>query len=202
MKMPFFASFIVFIILVSYEIAKSRRTTAEKESSFWEKENRANSTRRKSLDDLNYIRVPLEDLPMDTMADDETVSECHQTMHHLAQSPIVNFTGISNTDLKLRYGAPNIELLMGYDQNYTTLVRTLQKWAEKLHEAGHTAQAKQVLEFAVSTDTDVSNTYKLLAAIYAAEGSYGEIARLKERAGNLNSASKNIIVRMLQKFDS
>ena len=144
MKMPFFASFIVFIILVSYEIAKSRRTTAEKESSFWEKENRANSTRRKSLDDLNYIRVPLEDLPMDTMADDETVSECHQTMRHLAQSPIVNFTGISNTDLKLRYGAPNIELLMGYDQNYTTLVRTLQKWAEKLHEAGHTAPAKQV----------------------------------------------------------
>ena len=202
MKMPFFASFIVFIILVSYEIAKSRRTTAEKESSFWEKENRANSTRRKSLDDLNYIRVPLEDLPMDTMADDETVSECHQTMRHLAQSPIVNFTGISNTDLKLRYGAPNIELLMGYDQNYTTLVRTLQKWAEKLHEAGHTAQAKQVLEFAVSTDTDVSNTYKLLAAIYAAEVSHGEIARLKERAGNLNSASKNIIVRMLQKFDS
>lgn len=202
MKMPFFASFIVFIILVSYEIAKSRRTTAEKESSFWEKENRANSTRRKSLDDLNYIKVPLEDLPMDTMTEDETVSECHQTIRHLAQSPIVNFTGISNTDLKLRYGAPNIELLMGYDQNYTTLVRTLQKWAEKLHEAGHTAQSKQVLEFAVSTDTDVSNTYKLLASIYAGEGSYGEIARLKERAGNLNSASKNIIVRMLQKFDS
>ena len=202
MKFPLFASFIVFIILISYEISKSRRTTAQKESSFWEKEAMANNTRRKPLDDLNYITIPFDSLPMDTMSDDETVLEYHQTLRHLADSPIVNFTGISNTDLKLQYGAPNIDLLMTYDQNYTVLARVLQKWAEKLYEAGHITETRQILEFAVSTDTDVSSAYKILASIYAAEGNSEGIATLKTRAENLNSGSKNIIVRILQKFDS
>ncbi len=201
MKMPFFASFIVFLILVSYEISKSRRQTAKMENSFWEKEYRANSTRRKSLEHLNYITIPFDTLPMDTLTEDETVRECHQILRGLDDSPIVNFTGISNTDLKLQYGAPNIDLLMRYDQNYTTLACTLQKWAEKLYHAGHIAEARRILEFAVSTGTDVSGCYRLLASVYAAEGRREEIGRLKEQAKSLKSGTKNIIVRILQEYD-
>ena len=187
MKMPFFASFIVFLILISYEISKSRRQTAKMENSFWEKE--------------YYITIPFDTLPMDTLAEDETVSECHQVLRNLADSPIVNFTGISNTDLKLQYGAPNIDLLMRYDQNYTTLACTLQKWAEKLYHAGYVREARRILEFAVSSGTDVSGCYRLLSSIYAAEGNMEEIGRLKEQAENLKSGTKNIIVRILQEFD-
>lgn len=201
MKMPFFASFIVFLILVSYQISKSRRYTEKKETSFWEKEHLANSTRRKSLDNLNYITIPFDALPMDIMAEDENIRELHQTLRYLSGLPVVNFTGISNTDLKLQYGAPNIDLLMRYDQNYTTLACTLQKWAEKLYEAGHVAEAQQILEFAISTDTDVSSAYRLLASIYASQNNYGEISKLKERAQNLKSGTKNIIVRILQEYD-
>lgn len=200
MKMPFFASFIIFIILVSYEIAKSRRHTEKKETSFWEKEHMANNTRRKPLDDLKYITIPFDALPVETMADDESIQEYRQTLHLLTASPIVNLTGISNTDLKLQYGAPNIDLLMKYDQNYTTLACILQKWAKKLYDAGHISEARQILEFAVSTDTDVSHTYKLLASIYAAQGNYEEIAKLKTHAEHLKSGTKNIIVRALQEF--
>ncbi len=200
MKFPFFASFIVFLIVVSYQISKSRRYTEKMEDSFWERELRANNTRRKSLDNLNYITIPFEALPMSVMTDDESVLEYQQTLRSLAGSPIVNFTGISNTDLKLQYGAPNIELLMRYDQNYTTLACTLQRWAEKLYEAGHAAEAQQILEFAISTDTDVSNTYKLLASIYVSEENHDKIAALKERAEHLKSGSKNIILRILQEY--
>jgi hypothetical protein len=202
MKLPFFASFIVFLIVVSYQISKSRRYTEKMENSFWERELKANNTRRKSLEHLNYITIPFETLPMSVMTDDESVLEYQQTLRSLAGSPIVNFTGISNTDLKLQYGAPNIDLLMRYDQNYTTLACTLQRWAEKLYEAGHTAETRQILEFAVSTDTDVSNTYKLLASIYTSEGNPDKIAALKERAENLNSGTKNMILRLLQEFNS
>ena len=202
MKLPFFASFIVFLIIVSHQISKSRRYTQKLENSFWERELQANNTRRKSLEHLNYITIPFEQLPMSVLADDESVLEYQQTLRSLAGSPIVNFTGISNTDLKLQYGAPNIDLLMRYDQNYTTLACTLQRWAEKLYEAGHTAETRQILEFAVSTDTDVSNTYKLLASIYAADGDHDKIAALKERAENLNSGTKNMILRILQESES
>lgn len=201
MKMPFFASFIIFIVWLTYELAKSRRRAEKKNTSYWEKEAQANSTRRKSLDDLNYITIPFSELPINTLAENEEIQECIQTLRTLAESPIVNFTGISNTDLKLQYGAPNIDLLMRYDQNYTVLACTLQKWAEKLYKVGYTNETKCILEFAISTDTDVSNSYRLLASIYASEGSRDKIAELKDRARNLKSGSRNIIVRILQEFD-
>ena len=201
MKMPFFASFIVFLIWLSYEISKSRRIGEKAQDAYWERENAANNTRRKSLDNLRYIVIPFDSLPMETLKEDEKIMEFHKTLHYLSESPIVNFTGFSNTDLKLEYGAPNIDLLARYDQSYTTLARTLQQWAEKLYQAGYVQEAKQILEFSISTDTDVSGSYRLLASIYSKEGETGKIKELEDRARHLKSASRNIIVRILQQFD-
>ncbi len=201
MKMPFFASFIIFLIWLSYEISKSRRIGEKAQDAYWERENAANNTRRKSLDNLRYIVIPFDSLPMETLKEDEKIMEFHKTLYYLSESPIVNFTGFSNTDLKLEYGAPNIDLLTRYDQSYTTLARTLQQWAEKLYQAGYVQEAKQILEFSISTDTDVSGSYRLLASIYSKEGETGKIKELENRARHLKSASRNIIVRILQQFD-
>lgn len=201
MKMPFFASFIIFLIWLSYEISKSRRIGEKAQDAYWERENAANNTRRKSLDNLRYIVIPFDSLPMETLKEDEKIMEFHKTLHYLSESPIVNFTGFSNTDLKLEYGAPNIDLLARYDQSYTTLARTLQQWAEKLYQAGYVQEAKQILEFSISTDTDVSGSYRLLASIYSKEGETGKIKELEDRVRHLKSASRNIIVRILQQFD-
>ncbi|EOS30194.1 MAG: hypothetical protein OSJ53_07115 [Kineothrix sp.] len=201
MKMPFFASFIIFLIWLSYEISKSRRIGEKAQDAYWERENAANNTRRKSLDNLRYIVIPFDSLPMETLKEDEKIMEFHKTLYYLSESPIVNFTGFSNTDLKLEYGAPNIDLLARYDQSYTTLARTLQQWAEKLYQAGYVQEAKQILEFSISTDTDVSGSYRLLASIYSKEGETGKIKELEDRARHLKSASRNIIVRILQQFD-
>ena len=201
MKMPFFASFIIFLIWLSYEISKSRRIGEKAQDAYWEKEAAANNTRRKSLGHLDYISIPFDSLPLEVMKEDEKVIEFHRILHDLADAPIVNFTGFSNTDLKLEYGAPNIDLLMRYDQSYTTLVRTLQQWAEKLYQAGYITETKQILEFSLSTDTDVSGSYRLLADIYSKEGNTDKIRELKDRAQHLKSASRHIIVRILQEFD-
>lgn len=200
MKMPFFASFIIFIIWLAYKLSKNRRHTEKERNDFWEKEAEANRTRRKSLDNLNYITIPLDSLPMDIMKEDDTVADYQQIIHSLADSLVVNFTGFSNTELKLFYGAPNIDLLTRYDQNYTTLACTLQKWADKLYQSGYVAEAVRIMEFAISTDTDVSGTYRLLADIYSAGGETEKIQALKNRAENLKSGSKKIIVRILQEF--
>ena len=201
MTIPFFASFIIFLIWLSYEISKSRRIGEKAQDAYWERENAANNTRRKSLDNLRYIVIPFDSLPMETLKEDEKIMEFHKTLYYLSESPIVNFTGFSNTDLKLEYGAPNIDLLARYDQSYTTLARTLQQWAEKLYQAGYVQEAKQILEFSISTDTDVSGSYRLLASIYSKEGETGKIKELEDRARHLKSASRNIIVRILQQFD-
>lgn len=198
MNFPFFASFLVFIVWLTYEISKHNKMDAERDRSFWAKEHRANSTRRKSLDGLPYITVPLDSLFLQLLPDDEQAAEYKETLRTLSESPIVNFTGISNTDLKLQYGAPNIDLLSRYDQNYTVLARTLNQWAHCLHQNGYSKEAREVLEFAVSTGTDISSSYKLLCEIYREEKTPEKIQKLYPTVEGLNSAMKNVIVRILQ----
>lgn len=198
MKFPFFASFIVFCIWLGYELHKQRDKEAKAYQDFWEKEAQANNTRRKSLEDLDYITIPFESLPMDVLADDPVVRECHETLKELANSPIVNFTGISNTDLKLMYGAPNIELLSRYDQSYTLLVRTLQKLSQALYDKEYFEEACLFLEFAVKIRTDVSASYKLLSSIYIQNGQSEKIAGLIPIAESLNTRLSGYIVDALK----
>lgn len=199
MKFPFFASFIVFCVWLGYEIHKHRNLEQKSMDDFWEKELAANRTPRKSLDDLCYIQIPLDTLPLSALPDDSVAEECRETLEELSKSPIVNLTGISNTDLKLQYGAPNINLLSSYDQRYTTLARTLQTLGNRLYENRLLDEACTVLEFAVSTHTDVSATYRLLMTIYKEQGCPEKIKDLIPIAKELNSGLKNSIVQMLER---
>ena len=201
MILPYFASFIVFIILIAYEIRKNSRIAKAQEDAFWDRENKANSTRKKSLDDLNYISIQIEMLPFTIMEEDPSIMEIHTLIKSLSETKIVNLTGFSNTDLKLKYGAANLSLLSQFDKNYTLLVRTLQKWASLLYQNGYIKEAQDILEFAVSTKTDISGTYKLLATIYVETGYPSRISELKEVASTLQSVMQKPIVRMLKESD-
>lgn len=197
MKFPFFASFIVFCLWLTYEIHKHRNMEQKTMDDFWEKELAANRTKRKPLDDLNYIQIPLDTFPMSVLSDNPVILECHEILTELSTEKIVNLTGISNTDLKLQYGAPNIKILSAYDQRYTTLARTLQTFGNELYENGYIDEARTVLEFAVSTHTDISSTYKLLCKIYKEQNQPQKINELLPIAKELNSGLKNSIVQML-----
>lgn len=198
MRFPFFASFIIFCIWLGYEIHKHRNMDAKASEDFWAKEATANNTRRKSLEDLDYIQIPFDSLPMDVLPDHPVIRDCQDTLRELSSEPVVNLTGITNTDLKLKYGAPNIELLSQYDQRYTLLARTLQTWAKALHKEGYPEEAVTVLEFAVKTRTDVSGSYKLLASIYGQSGRSDKIRELIPIAESLNSPLKAHIVESLK----
>lgn len=200
MRFPFFASFIVFCIWLGYELHKRRNIEAKADNDFWQKEAEANHTRRKSLDTLDYIEIPFDRLPVSTLPADPVVSDCLNTLRELSLSPIVNLTGISNTDLKLQYGAPNIELLSQYDQRYTVLARTLQSWANALYEKGYANEARQILEFAMKTRTDVSASYKLLSSIYQETGRPDLIKDLIPIAESLNSPLKGHILQNLNEL--
>lgn len=201
MNLIFFASVAALSIAIAVSIRRSKKDQAAIEQDFWARERAANNTRRKSLDDLDYIHIPIEQFPMSLLGDVPKVDDYKQIITALHELPIVNFTGISNTELKLRYGAPNIDLLTQYDQNYTLLVRTLQQWAQALYDAGHIEEACQMLEFSVSTGTDISGTYRLLCQIYQEQHTPEKICGLYPIVEVLNSAMQKSIVRILQEAD-
>ena len=225
MKTLFLSSLISFCLLIFLLNKRHSKMEKSMKDAFWKREEEANHTRRKSLDNLPYITIPLEELPLachitddtadvrntddtadvrnigDAAANEAISEECKEILRSLSTQKIVNLTGYTNTDLKLSYGTANITCLTEYDQNYTLLVSTLQKWAEALYRGGAKKECRQVLEYAVSIGTDVSHTYFLLADLYDEEGESDLKCSLIEKASGLSSLSSKVIVRTLQGSD-
>lgn len=202
MNLRFLASFLLICAIVLYFTKRSEAAQESIERTFWDKEKKSNSVRKKSLDLLNYITIPDDILQMQPLIQTEEIQSYLHDLQDLSQLKIVNLTGISNTDLKLTYGTANITILSEYDSHYTNMVTILQKLAERLLANGENALATCVLEFAVSTGTDVSKSYYLLASLYVETGQPAKIDSLIESASHLHSMMSNSIVRNLQEMRS
>lgn len=200
MKYPFFASIVILCLLLMYQIHRHRNKESKVYEAFLDREREANNTRRKPLDDITFISIPLESLPTEVLSEDEKVSDWLSTLRDLSATEIINLTGISNTDLKLKYGAPNLDRLMRADQAYTMLVRTLNDWGIYLWKNGYPDEAASILEYSVSTGTDVSSTYDSLAQIYISLGQKDKIKELIPQAEKTNSLLTANIVNKLNAF--
>lgn len=198
MNFNFIASFVAALAIFSILIRRSGKQEANETQKYWEKELKSNSVRKKSLDSLDYITIPDSILHMQPAHTTEEIQSCLHDLNDLSREKIVNLTGISNTDLKLNYGTANITILSDYDFHYTNMVTTLQKLAERLVQVNEYQLAVEVLEFSVSTRTDVSKSYYLLASLYQQHGQEEKIDFLIQTAQNLNSIMKDSIVRNLK----
>lgn len=193
--------FLIIVLLVAWFAFARKRTThyqSNNSDKFWEKESFANNTRKTSLECLEYITIPLNLIELATHSNNASLLEYGKTLEMLSDKKIVNLTGISNTDLKLKYGSPNLPMLTQYDQNFTLLAQTLNKLGTHLYELGNTYSAILVLEFAVACKSDISSTYKLLSTLYLETGQTDKIKLLIQSAGSLNSLMKNSIIQYLE----
>ena len=172
---------ILFVLWLSYERKKVDKSSKKKSEEFWKREHESNLTRRKDLSNLDYITINYENLPFFENVDSE-IQYVQDQLIKLKDEKIVNLSGLSNTDLKLTYGSANINELSLYDQNYTLLVRNLNKWAQLLYAQNKIAETKQVLEYAISIGSDISQSFLTLATIYLDEGNLECLQSLKEKA--------------------
>lgn len=198
MKYPFFASFLVLCAVFYHNRKKADRNSERIMREYLNRENEANNTRKQPLDDLEYISVPFDSFPTDLCQDDSVVSECISNIKSLMDESIVNFTGLTNTDLKLKYGPANLPFLQKCDFNYTNLVTSLHRWAKQLYEAGYHNEALILCEYAVSIKADVSSIYYMAADIYIENGTPDKIKELITVAKSLDSAMKNSIIKALE----
>ncbi len=196
-KGAFLIMFAVFCAWVFIESRLKTRKEEEIEEAYWERESRANATRRKSIEHLDYITIP-ENLYLNLLDDNIETQSIRDTIDGLRGEKILNLTGYSNTDLKLEYGAANLTVLSACDSNYTCLATTLQKWADLLADNGYKAEAIEVMEYLVSTRVDIGRTYKFLAAYYIENLMEDELNSLIETAQSLKSLNMPYIVSAIQ----
>ena len=140
----FLAIFIIFVLILNYFIHKNSSDQENLEARFWEREHKANFTRRKDISDLDYLTIPLEKIPQNLHTNAEN------TLVNLSSCRMLNLTGMTNTDLKMEYGAANLDDLSTYDDNFTKFVQAVSVYAKELLDAGQDKNALELLELAVS----------------------------------------------------
>ena len=204
---PIFTTIVIsfLCIMIYMKVTTNRFNTGDEKR--LEEERMANSVRKKSLDELEYISIPFGSLPFAQSVEDpngtdddkdEVLAADEAAILSLKDKKIVNFTGISNTDLKLTYGAPNLPILSEYDQNYTNLVKSLDSWGNHLIERNLKTEARKVLEFAVECKTDLKSSYLPLADIYVENFEFDRLDHLIETVDEINSLMKGPIKRALK----
>lgn len=195
---PFFTLFVFFIF---YRIKKTSSKERQNAKSFLEYEQNANFVRKKDISGLDYIKVPLEELPFKATSD-PMLSELQENVKAIAGTDILNLTGITNTELKYSYGLANLDKLTICDNNFIKLSRALYNWGMYLYKNQMTDEAVSVMEYAVSCRVDISGIYTTLASIYSEQKQFDKIDLLKEQAASLNTLMKESILRSLSSYSS
>lgn len=204
MFFPIFTSVVAFCLLAAILRRNADRKAKQQEEEFWNREKSANLVPRKSLDNLEYIRIPYEELPTDVGTDSESVASCLQELNTFREKKIVNLQGMTNTDLKLTYGTLNLTVLTEYDTNFLRLVALLQKWAFALNEENYRKEAYAVCDFAIRIGSDISKTYHMMGeflcddAFCPPEDRARRLEELSKRAEALPSLMRNTILRDLE----
>lgn len=193
-----FICFIVFIIWFRVKSNQAGKIPTWDEE-YWQKEHDANFARKKDISDLDYIKIPLDDLPFVQEGDSEEL-RLQNVILKLNETPIINLNKMSNADIKLQYGVANFELLSSYDQNYLKLIRSLDEWAFYLYENQSFAHACQILEYSVSIGSDVSRTYQTLGTIYGEMGQTEKIQSLIDKLQKSDFFMKDSMINHLKKI--
>ena len=147
---------------------------------FWEREARADATPAVDLNNLTYITIPLDRFPLH-FSDDSEITVIEDELVSLSTQRILNLAGMSNTELKETYGAPNLEELIKIDENYQRLSVLIVDYAKSLMEHDMIEEAINVLEFGVETGSDVSTNYTLLADCYVSSGMKDKLPALRQK---------------------
>lgn len=197
-----FICFIVFIICIQVKMKQNAKVSTW-DQAFWKKEKDANFARKQDISNLDYLKVDQSLLPFQENASETVMyaqGEVRQTLLH----PILNLNGMSNADIKLKYGVANFDHLSSCDQNYLRLIRTLDQWGSALYEEADYPNAASVFEYAIEIGSDISRTYTTLATIYAETDHIEKVQPLIDRIQKSDSFMKEAIagqlVQIIQKY--
>ncbi|MBR1524661.1 MAG: hypothetical protein IJ641_09450 [Lachnospiraceae bacterium] len=196
--MHFTVPIIIIAFSVVFKMIVNRKPKNDPDAEFMERERQANLTPRKDISGLPYIKVPVSELPLDVPTDSEETKERQDIIRSMSDKQILNLTGITNTDLKLEYGAPNINILSAADGNYTKLVQAIAYLSADYMNSQHLVEARKLLEYGISIGTDSKKNYLMLASIYKEEGHTEKISGLIESAKSIDSLLKDSIISSLE----
>jgi len=194
-----FGCTIILLFLIHYESKKNSKSKSETLQEFFKRELEANTTRKKDISGLPYQIIDLSKLPdISNIPDtDGEIAAIFESLRPLDGAQILNLSGISNTDLKLSYGAANFPFLSECDARFTFFSRKLYELGTRLYEAGEEKKAIEVLEYAIEAGSDVGSTYRLLGSLYAKIQDDSALFALQKKAEKLPDTIRDYVCSFL-----
>lgn len=193
--------FIIILIVIQLYLKKSTRSGSERSKKYWEREQKANSTRKQDISSLNYIKwddaLPAIDNNLtlaDILNNSPEALKAYNNIQTLKTEPMLNLSEYSNTDLKLKYGVANLDTLTQYEDNYTSFIKSLSELGHILIKHKDISDATAFLEYAVKIGSDIRLTYTDLYALYSEAGNASKIRQLRQYASLIKSVNKDLIV--------
>lgn len=164
----FMFCFCVFAAWLSARQHKIQNQEDKTSEDFWERERRANATRKKDISQLPLLKVQDTEIP-DISSDDEAISLYIGLLRENIKQPMIDLSSYSNTDLKLAYGVGNFKTLSDYDENYHGFLQNLENLALAYRKKELYEPAAQSYELALACGsvraadfTDLAQMYKTL----------------------------------------
>ena len=197
----FLIASITLCYLIARAVANYNRNVHKSEKQFWAKESESNNVRRVDISTLDYVVIPSNALPLNEAANNGCGPQV-KIIENLSSKKILNLSQYTNTDLKLMYGPANLDTLTECDNNYTELIKTLDKMGSLLIDCSKQDLAKAFLEYSVSIGSDISATYANLGSIYMSIDDKASFNQLLKTANGLSSLSKPTIIAKLNNIKS
>lgn len=190
---PFFSVFFIFIILFALRLRYLTKKREEREKEFWDREKQADLTPDVDLSGLDYIHVPLDIFPFG-FSDDPETEMMEDQITGLSKKPLLNLNGKTNTDLKLEYGAGNLERMQHIGDDFSQLTILISDYAKALIDDKMYDDARRILEYGSSINSDISSNYMLLGDCYMHLGQAEKIEPLKEKVRSLHLLLESKII--------
>lgn len=193
MAFPCLAIFLAFIVFLAIRYRAIDRAQKATQEEFWERELKANSTHGIDISNIEYLTLPIERFPIGKCTNTEIIA-IEEELLALSEKPLLNLTGITNTDLKLTYGVPNFEKMSQIGEDFDRATVLLNDYGRLLIENEMPSEAIPVLEYAVGVGTDMSTSYTLLSELYANKGAFEKLAQLREVVNKTSLILKPTII--------
>ncbi len=190
------ASIILFGLILNHAIRKNNAAYRKVREEFWQKERAANASPLQSIDNLPYIRFP-ENLPLRVPSENPRIEEYQKTLLNLSEKKILNLTGLSNTDLKMQYGAKNLDDLSKADQNFTVVCRTALNLARSYLEEGHAEEAEALLHFGTEIGSDIKENWTILAELVLEKKDHEGLKGILEKTSSIPDENSRKHIRKL-----
>ncbi|MCL1883231.1 MAG: hypothetical protein FWF81_05700 [Defluviitaleaceae bacterium] len=142
---------------------------------FLEEENEANMVRKKEIEPELYFTADLSALPPIPESDPYQVERCAKRIMIRFAEPITNL------ELKKQYGLQQMDIIAQYEENFNEYLKALTKWAVSISNENRN-DAIKILETVIYLGSELRDSYKLSADIYAENRNTEKLSELLARA--------------------